>query len=427
MVNDSRRVGPLAARLTSGKVFYGWYVALACTVMMYVTVGVSYYGLSLFLRPLREEHGWSNAVVSSATATFFLVSGFSAFVGGPWIDRRGPKAFLGLGILLTAGAASAVGFVNEIWQLFAAYSLMAVAYGMGAVVPVSSLVSRWFIHDRAKATMISSTGVSLGGATLVPIGAIMIDHGGLRLAAPVLGVLVLVVALPVLLLVVAADPAAMGLLPDGGKAPSATSRINLADQYRVWTRSQVARTRSFWAVLVAFFLALGAQTAVLIYQLAFLQEPDKLGSRGAAALAVTTTTIGSIVARVVLSLFADRLDKRAMAVALFLLQAAAISSYLVVHGTVLIYAVALVFGFTIGNIYMTQTLLVGELFGLVSFGTVYGMVALSGQIGSAIGLLGLGRLIDAHGYKLPFLLLAGADVVAAAVVTLARKPPNLSA
>jgi sugar phosphate permease len=413
---------PALARVTSGRVFYGWYVALACTVMMYVTVGVSYYGLSLFLRPLREEHGWSNAVVSSATGTFFLVSGVASFAAGPWVDRFGPKVFLGAGIVLTAVAAAAVGFVEEIWHLYAAYSVLAIAYGLGAVVPVSTLISRWFIHNRAKATMVSSTGVSLGGATLVPIGAVLINHGGLRLAAPVLGLLVAVVALPVLLLVVSPSPSALGLEPDGGQPAVVNRRIDEASQYRVWSRAQAARSGAFWATLTAFFLCLGAQTAVLIYQIAFLQEPDKLGSRGAAALAVTTTTIGSILARVAVSVIADRIDKRYLATVLFLLQACAIVAYLVVHGRVAIYGAALVFGFTVGNVYMAQSLLVGELFGLISFGTVYGMVSLSGQVGSAIGLIGLGRLIDRTGYTAPFLLLAGADVVAAAIVLLARHP-----
>ncbi len=418
-VSTPRR--PLAASLVSGRVFYGWYVALACTVMMYVTVGVSYYGLSLFLRPLREEHNWSNAVVSGATGAFFLLSGLSSFVAGPWIDRFGPRVFLGIGIVATAVGAAGVGFVSEIWHLYLAYGLLAVAYGMGAVVPVSTLMSRWFIHKRAKATMVSSTGVSLGGATLVPIGAVLIERGGLRLAAPILGALVFAVAMPVLLLVVSASPSDMELEPDGGAVPAST-RVDVASQYRLWSRRSAMGSMAFWAIIVAFFLCLAAQTGVLIYQLSFLQEADKLGSRGAAALAVTTTTIGSIVARMVVSMFADRIDKRLMAAVLFMLQASAIAGYLAVHSAVAIYAVALVFGFTVGNIYMAQSLLVGELYGLMSFGTVYGMVSLVGQLGSGLGLIGMGRLIDASGYTLPFLLLAGADLVAAVVVLGAVKP-----
>lgn len=417
---------PVAARLLAGKGFYGWYVALACLVMMYVTVGVSYYGLSLFLRPLRDEHNWSNAVVSGATGAFFLISGLAAFVAGPFIDRFGPRRFLAAGIVLTAVGAAAVGFIETIWQLYAAYTALAVAYGLGAVVPVSTLMSRWFIQNRAKAMMISSTGVSLGGATLVPLGAALIERGGLRLAAPVLGALVLVVAMPVLLLVVSASPSDLGLEPDGALIQAGPSRVSVASQYRVWTRSQAMATTAFWTANLAFFLALGAQTAVLIYQLAFLQEPDKLGTRTGAALAVTATTIGSIVARVAVSMVADRLDKRVMSAALFVLQAVAICAYLVVHQQVWIYLAALLFGFTVGNIYLAQSLLVGELFGLVSFATVYGMVALASQVGSGLSLIAVGRLIDAHGYAVPFLAMAALDVVAALVVLFCRPPPALT-
>ena len=411
---------PPAARLASPRVFYGWYVAAACLVMMYVTVGVSYYGLSLFLKPLRDEHGWSNAVVSGATGAFFLISGVSSFVAGPFIDRYGPRRFLAAGITLTALGATSVGFIDQIWQLYAAYTLLAIAYGLGAVVPVSTLMSRWFIHNRAKAMMVSSTGVSLGGATLVPLGAALIERGGLSLAAPVLGVAVFVVAMPVLLLVVSPSPADMALQPDGGVVPKRPSRVDAASQYREWTRPMAMRTIGFWAITLAYFLALGAQTAVLIYQLAFLQEADKLGSRGAAALAVTVTTVGSIIARIVVSMFADRIDKRLMSIGLFLLQALAIMAYLAVHHTFWIYASALLFGFTVGNIYLAQSLIVGELFGLVSFATVYGMVALTSQLGSGLSLIAVGRLIDAHGYTVPFQVLAAFDVAAAWAILFAR-------
>ena len=52
---------PLLARVASPERFYGWYIAVACLVMMCVTVGVSYYGLSLFLEDLvgsqTEQYG----------------------------------------------------------------------------------------------------------------------------------------------------------------------------------------------------------------------------------------------------------------------------------------------------------------------------------------------------------------------------------
>ena len=424
---------PVAARFLPKGVFYGWYVAVACGLMMWVTVGVGYYGLATFLRPLQDEHDWSAGVVSGASGLFFAVSGVSASVVGPVIDRRGPKRMMAVGAVLTGIGAAAVGFVGTIWQLYLAYAVMALAYGMGAAVAVGSILSKWFIHHRAKAISLSSTGVSLGGATLVPLGTWLIGDGGLRLGAPVLGALVVVVALPVLWLVVAAEPQEMGLQADGPGGPDAVrverrSRVQLHTQYRTWTRQEAQRTSSFWALLIGFACALATQTGVLIHQLSFLQEPDKLGSRSAAALAVTVTTIGSIVARLVVGQFiADKADKRVMTVILFTGQASAVLLYTTVSGTVAIYAVALLFGFTIGNVYMMMSLLTAEIFGILSFGTVYGVVSLAGQLGSGLGLVFMGWAHDAtDSYTVPFVVLAGLNLVAAVIITFARPVASIT-
>src|SRR5207249_3936653 len=74
---------PPASRVLPSRVFYGWYIALACAALMLVGVGIGYYGLAVFLRPLREAHGWSNSVVSGATGLFFSVSGLAAALSGP--------------------------------------------------------------------------------------------------------------------------------------------------------------------------------------------------------------------------------------------------------------------------------------------------------------------------------------------------------
>jgi sugar phosphate permease len=425
---------PFAERFLPDRVFYGWYVAVACGLMMWVTVGVGYYGLAIFLRPLQDEHDWSAGVVSGASGLYFVVSGVSAYVVGPAIDRGGPKRMMAVGAVLTGVSAAAVGFVETVWQLYLAYALMALAFGMGAALAVGSIMSRWFIHYRAKAISLSSTGVSLGGATLVPLGTWLIGKGGLELGAPVLGLLVVIVALPVLWLVVAAEPQEMGLQADGPGGPDAVrpehrSRVQLHTQYRIWTRAEARRTMSFWALLMGFAFALATQTGVLIHQLSFLQEPDKLGSRSAAALAVTVTTIGSIIARLVVGQFiADKGDKRVITVMLFVAQAAAVLLYTMVGGTLAIYAVALLFGFTIGNVYMMMSLLTAEIFGILSFGTVYGVVSLAGQLGSGLGLVFMGWAHDAaDGYTVPFVVLAALNLVAAMIITFARPVPGVTA
>jgi sugar phosphate permease len=416
---------PLAFRFVRGRFFYGWLIVGGCLVMQFVTVGVGYYGQSIFLKPLRDEHGWSASIVSSASGMYFIVSGLSAFAVGPFLDRVGPRRFMLTGALLTGVAAVALGHIDRPWQLFACYAVMAVAFGIGAGVAVSSLLTKWFIDNRARAVSIASTGVSLGGAVLVPVGSALIGRGGLALAAPVLGIAVVVVAVPILLAVVSPTPQALGLHPDGRDAEQAglRARTTAAGQYQHWTRTQAARTVPFWALVVGFALALAAQTGVLIHQLAFLQGETRLGSRSAAALAVTVTTIGSIVARLIVGSFADRAPKVPLTVGFMVLQGLCITVYSFAHATPLLYGAALVFGTTVGNVYMLQSLVTGERFGLVSFGAIYGVISLSGSVGSGIGLLFTGWAVDRFdGYDVPFRVLAVVNLLAAACVAMAARP-----
>jgi sugar phosphate permease len=414
-----------------GRLFYGWYVAAGCAVLMFVGVGVGYYGLAVFLRPLREEHGWTTTQVSWAPAIYFFVAGLTAALIGPRIDRHGPKRYLLLGTLLNGVSATFVGLVDELWQLYAVYLVFAMAYGMSAGVAVNAIVTRWFVRKRALATSISSTGVSLGGVVLAPLASWLIDVGGLELATPLLGALILVAGLPVVLLVIHWEPGSMGLRPDGapaGPAPARNTRVAaFADdrvQLRRWTQREAMSTVAFWAVLVAFVLVLIAQTGYIIHQVSFLE--DRFGSRSEAAFTISLTAGGSIVARLIVGLFADGLDRRWTAAVLFVVQATCVLLIVHIDNVASTWALTLLFGFTIGNVYMMQSLLVGEIFGMVSFGAVFGLIAMAGQASSGIGPIGVGWLHDlSGGYTVPFTVTAAITYAAAVVVLFARPPQSV--
>ena len=414
---------PLAARIVPAGVFYGWAIAVAIGALMMVVVGIGYYGLAVFLNPLQEEHGWSNGAVSGAAALYFIASGIASALFGPLIDRHGPMWLMTAGFILVGLSAALVGFVEELWHLYAVYLLLAIGFGMSSNVATNAIMTRWFMVRRARAMSVSATGISLGGVFLTPLGAKLVDIGGLELAAPVLGGLVLIVTLPVLWGVIAYDPRQMGLHPDGEdpalSLAAASTRIDAGSQFRPWSIPQALRTVSFWGIAIAFTLVLIAQTGFVIHQIAFLE--DRLGSRSAAALALSTTAFGSIVARLIVGTFADAVDKRWLTVVLFIVQGVTVLLVLRTESVVATYALTLTFGFTIGNIYMMQALLVGEIFGMVSFGAIFGVVAMSGQAGSGLGPLLVGLLEDRSGsYDLAFTVTALITFAAAGLVLFAR-------
>ncbi|MBU2548578.1 MAG: MFS transporter, partial [Proteobacteria bacterium] len=187
-----------------------------------------------------------------------------------------------------------------------------------------------------------------------------------------------------------------------------------------WSAPEAMRTTAFWAIVVSFLLALGGQMTFLVHQVSFLSQ--YLGVSGAAS-AVSITAGASIIGRLSLGVFVDRLDKRRVAIACFIMQGVAVLAMAYSSHVAVLYLGTMIFGLTMGNLIMMQSLLVGECFGMVSFGTVSGAGGLFTMAGAAMGPMIAGVIFDAtQSYRVAFTIFAVASVLAAVTVRYARPP-----
>ena len=422
---DLPRHRPLAARLLPRNVYYGWAIVFACAALLFVSVGVGYYGIAVYLGPLRELHGWSNSDVSLATGMYFVFSGVTSALVGPLIDRHGARRWMAPGLILLIVAAAGIGFVRELWQLYLAYIVMALGSGMSAGVAVNATLARWFVHRRAWAMAISSTGVSLGGVVLSPVNGVLIELFGLEVATPAMAGLILLIGLPIVAFVLVWDPRQMGL-PQDGLEPVAPQRTSVArstaNQTRRWSIAGAIRTAPFWAIMLSFVIVLLAQTGFILHQTAFLQE--RVGSLTAATSSLSIIAFGSIVARLIVGrFFADRVDLRILTVIMFVVQGTAALVVIQIDHIAVTYVAILIFGFTIGNVYMLQSLLTSDVFGYVSFGSVYGLIAMATQISSGFGPWMIGWLEDVTGsYEIPLTVVAILTYAALLPIYFAKPP-----
>jgi MFS family permease len=412
------------------QVFYGWWIVLGCTAILFVSSGIGFYGHGVILDPLRERYGWSKGIISSAVTLYFFTSGVMGMLMGRFIDRYGPKP-----VLILGSATMGIGFlllsrVTQLWQFYAVYLLLAVGWSGTSLIPVGTLIANWFIHKRGLAMSLTMTGLSLGGMVLVPLAAYLVFHWGLRVTLPILGSFYLLVVIPIAIWVVIQRPADVGQFPDGSR-PATTSggmpvgRTRYASQWRVWSRAEALRTAAFWSIVTAFMLALSGQIAFLVHQVSFLGET--LGPKGA-ALAVSVTAGASIIGRLFLGSIADRSDKRLLAMVCFFIQAGAVLSMAYFRSVGVLYLGTLAFGLTMGGIVMLQPLLIGECFGLVSFGTITGLAGLFSVSGAAFGPVIAGLIYDAtRDYRIAFTIFAAASLLAMVAVFFARPPVRLSA
>ncbi len=411
--------------------FYGWWIVAAGTVILFVSSGIGFYGHGVILDPLRNQHGWSKAIISSAITLYFFATGAFGFLIGRLIDKHGPKWFLVIGSLVIGAGFLLLSFINAAWQLYGIYLFMAVGFCCTSLVPVNTLITNWFIRKRGFAMSLTNTGLSLGGIVLVPFAVYMISNWGLHIALPVLGTIFWVVIIPTALFFIKQRPSDINQFPDGS-APdksgppeksgtsAVNSALNIEAQLRTWTRRQAVRTVTFWAIVTAFLMALGGQIAFLVHQVSFLGQ--YLGTAGAAS-AVSLTAGASIAGRLFLGTFVDRCDKRYVTMVCFLIQGIAVLALAYYNHVVVLYLGTFAFGLTMGSIIMMQSLITGECFGLKSFATVSGISGLFTMSGAAFGPMLAGFIYDAtDSYRIAFTIFAILSILAMGVIFFARPP-----
>jgi MFS family permease len=421
VTRSTKRPLPALHRLAPG-VFYGWPVAFGLAGLSSVVVGVGFYGMTVFLDTLVSERGWPRATVSLATTLYFIGTGASGALVGRFVDRQDARVWIAAGTGVMAIALLWLGRIDAPAELLPVYLLLAAGFSMTGNVTTSAVLTRWFVARRARAMSIAQTGVSLGGFVLVPLVAHSARSLGFASTTAWLALLLVAIGWPIAAFVLRGDPRAHGLVPDGADpgAPALDAE-RMAVQERVWGSREALRTRAFWLLVAAFSAILTCQVGTAMHQLALLR--DHLDA-GTASLAVSTTAAGSLAARLAVGGFADRVSKRRLCGILMAVQGAALVGFATQRGAPALFAISLLFGVTIGNVFMLQALLVGELFGMRSFAKVLGLLQLVTQTASGLGPWILGLLHDAlGGYSGGLFAFSGLALLAAALVWQVRPPP----
>ncbi len=367
--------------------FYGWWMVLVGSVILFVSSGIGFYGHGVILDPIRTAHGWSKGTISSAITLYFFTTGLMGIIIGRQIDKYGSRRFLIIGSIIFGLGFWSLSGIHKLWQLYVSYFIMSIGFCFTSLIPVNTLITNWFIRKRGLAMSLANTGLSVGGIILVPLASYLVIHRGLKTALITLGILYGIVIIPTAIFFIKQRPSDVNQFPDGDPeevilSDRSASPLSHESQMRVWTRYQAMGTVAFWSITVAFLLALGGQIAYLVHQMSFLSQ--YIGPQGA-ALAVSMTAGASIVGRLFLGVFVDRCDKRYVIIACLFLQGLAIITLAFNNHVVILYLCTFAFGLTMGSIIMLQSLIVGECFGLVSFATVSGVIGLFSMSGAAFG------------------------------------------
>ena len=355
----------------------------------------------LFLAPMTVAQDWSRETFALALAIQNLMWGIGMPVAGAIADRYGPRYVLvggtvvyALGTWGMAASSSGVvlqftaGVVVGLGVAFTAFSL-ALAAMARAVGP----------ERRSLALGLGTAASSLGQVLFSPIGQGFITAFGWYTALVLLAAILLVII-----------PLAFAL-PNGTTAGSERT----TDQTLGEALAE-ARTHRGFVLLTSGFFVCGFHVAfITVHFPAFVQDVGLAPSVGAISIAL----IGAfnIVGSFGSGAFGQRWSKKRGLSGIYSLRAVVISLMLLAPKTE---STIFLFSAVIGVLWLSTvpltTGIIGQVFGIRFLATLFGVVFVSHQVGSFLGVWLGGYIFDRTGSYDPVWWLGVALSIAAAVI-----------
>ena len=392
-----------------------WGIA-AAGVLLQVALG-AVYAWSVFRKPLASQFHWTIPQVTLTFTICILVLGFSAFLGGLWNDRVGPRV-----VAVTGGALYGVGTIlasfsngNLTW-LYLSYGVIAgIGIGFAYIIPVAVLV-KWFPDKRGLMTGVAVGGFGVGALITAPVATHLIQTVGVMSTFAYLGVAYLIVS--VLAGACMQNPPA-GWSPEGWKPSDAAQRTRVA---RDFTFGEALRSWQWYALWLLLFLNTSAGIAIISQEAPIFEELGKVTAIVAAGM-VGIASIGNACGRVFWAFVSDALTRRFTFLVMFLLQAVLYwilpSITTTVPLTVITFAMLMCYGGGFG----TMPAFAADYFGPKYVGPIYGLMLTAWGMASAFGPLMMAHLREASGNYASGLHVLAIILLVSAVLPFLVRPP----
>lgn len=405
--------------------------------MSFIADGSLFFGFTVFFNPIRQDFGWSAAVMSMAFSIHRIGMGILSPIVGVLVDRVGPRRLMlfgwtifGLGFLL-------ISRMNSLWEFYGAFLILTVGLSFGFFLVMNTTIANWFIKKRSRAFSIISAGMASSGI-LVPLLALMVDELGWRTSLVAVAITLWVTGLPLSLLM-RHKPSQYGLLPDGDTAVQPDEQISKesreADNENInqdadttapsFTAKDALKTKAFWLLASMTFFQMIGMGSIWLHIVPYMESiniPTTIG-----ALAVTGMTASSLIGRLGLGFLGDFMNKRYLIALSFALQAIGMFLFSIIDADKiwLIALFLLTYAPGYGAVISLTPALQADYYGAKNFGAIAGLILIVSMVGGITSPVVAGWIFDITGsYRLAWKIFSLIVVPAVPLILLARAPRN---
>ena len=366
------------------KIFYGWWIVAAGSILNALSGGTYQTGFSVYFLPVTRDFGLSRAATSLAYGLARMEGGFEGPLAGYLVDRLGPRTMIAIGGLLAGLGFILLAQTNSFTMFLVVYvGVLALGMNAGFNHGIMAAINQWFVRRKGLAMSITTTGMSIGGAVITPVIAAIVLNLGWRTGAVISGLVLIAVVVPTSVMI-RRSPESMGLLPDGDSAPPAAAGGSLSDSGSIrfsrhittvdFTAKEAFKTRAYWFLAMAMGIRIAAHSGVFVHLVPLMVWKGQSEALG--AFVVSFVAFISIVLRVLLGWLGDKWAKQKIVGITMLVGALSLVILLLSSGALwqlLIFAT--LFACAEGVNGLSWSLL-GDFFGRESFATLRGGITM---------------------------------------------------
>ena len=179
---------------------YGWVMVLVVFVLSGLAFG-SMASISVFLKPVSLEFGWSRGQTSVAYTIASLASAVFGVLWGQVADKYGTRWFGFVGAICMSLVLFALSSLNSIAQFYALYFLFGAMGSALLFSPLYANVGFWFRENPGLALGLAASGGAIGQAFIPHLSGILIENSGWKLAYVNLAIIYILISLPIAFLI----------------------------------------------------------------------------------------------------------------------------------------------------------------------------------------------------------------------------------
>lgn len=389
-------------RHAAEKIYYGWIIAGMSAFLAFMVSGVVF-GFSIFFPSFESEFGWSRSVIALALSIHMLVYGLGQVVVGRFMNRYGIRRVMIFCALCVGAGTLLMSQVRSVWQLYLIHGvIVGIGYGGTGIVAQSVIAARWFARKLGAALSITMIGMGGGQLVIFPIIERLITSHGWSTTYLIIGSGFSALVLPILLLILKEQPQDIGQNLDGTTPASVDAA---APSERAIGVIEAARSRQFWLLMVSF-VGCGVTWSMILGHLV-VHAIDLGIPRGTAALGLGLLNALSVFGSIAAGVASDRIGRRIPLSLTYVVRGAAMVYLTVVHDLFgfMIFVAVLGLSFT-ASIPLTSAY-VRDLYGKLSVGAIFGIIAFAHQLGAVFGPVFAGYVYDRTGsYNIAFYVAA---------------------